>query len=60
MDALKDMFFGFLIGFSVGAAVMWIYFGMNGLIRSRSEWYGIRKAQGKQVPDDWDDPEKDY
>lgn len=56
---MKDIIIGFLMGFSAGGAFMWFYFGMNGLIRSRSEWYGIRKTQGKEVPDDWDDPEKD-
>ena len=53
MDALV----GLVIGWSLGGLTMWIWFVSAGLIRSRSEWYAIRKAQGKSVPDNWEDDE---
>lgn len=41
------------LGWSAGSLSMWLYFTTQGLIRTRSEWYRWRKAQGKRVPDDW-------
>lgn len=35
----------FLIGFSVGALVMWCHFTLNGLIRTREEWENYRNLK---------------
>jgi len=44
----------FLLGVSCGATVMWLWFHLNGLIRSRDEYYFHRWLSGKSVPKDWE------
>ncbi len=50
----KNCLFFAGLGWMIGTAAMWAWFHCNNLIRSRSEWYALRKAQGKKVPDDWE------
>jgi hypothetical protein len=42
-------------GFCVGLLVMWWYLNAAGFIRTRREYYAARKAEGEEVPEDWDD-----
>lgn len=41
--------------FSAGCVVTILYVRSMGLLRTRRECYAARKAEGHEVPGDWDD-----
>lgn len=48
-------FDGFVLGWTLGAGIMWWHFWWHRLIRTRSEWYRDRKARGYEVPENWEE-----
>jgi hypothetical protein len=46
---------GLVVGWAAGFGGCWVYFLLNRLIRTRSEWYADRRQRGLSVPDDWEE-----
>lgn len=53
------LFIGLCVGWTIGGLLLWTYFKMNRLLRTRAEWYRDRKARGLSVPEDWKDNHED-
>jgi hypothetical protein len=53
VDEVRIAFAG--AGFCAGWLACWWYLNAAGLVRTRREYYAARKAEGEDVPGDWDD-----
>jgi len=44
----------FLLGVVTGSSIMYIWFNLTGLIKTREQWYYGKWINGKKVPKCWD------
>jgi hypothetical protein len=43
------------VAFAAGFIFCWAYLNACGLVRTRREYYAARRAEGHEVPEDWED-----